>query len=175
MKILSYPIAELTGKVDGIAGDIKQKGAELPAAISANEVIAQMGSRNNAAARVVGRISLFLETLLPNEDFAKLEAENRRLNNKVRQLEGQIGPTTASRSHSGRENRGSLGRCLVEQRAPRHHLLVHGLVLRSQDCGTRSSRDRRSWLGNGHPARMDGGRSGAVGRSAELLVPRAGV
>lgn len=91
MKILSYPIAELTGKVDGIAGDIKQKEAELSAAISANEVIAQMGSRNNAAARVVGRINLFLETLLPNEDFAKLEAENRRLNNKVRQLEEQIG------------------------------------------------------------------------------------
>jgi hypothetical protein len=38
-----------------------------------------MGTRNNAAARVVGRISLFLETLLPNEDLARLEAENRRL------------------------------------------------------------------------------------------------
>lgn len=50
-----------------------------------------MGTRNNAAARVVGRISLFLETLLPNEDLAKLEAENRRLNNKVKQLEEQIG------------------------------------------------------------------------------------
>ena len=50
-----------------------------------------MGSRNNAAARVVGRISLFLETLLPNEDIAKLEAENRRLNNKVKQLEEEIG------------------------------------------------------------------------------------
>lgn len=51
----------------------------------------QMGTRNNAAARVVGRISLFLETLLPNDDLAKLEAENRRLNNKVKQLEEQIG------------------------------------------------------------------------------------
>ena len=50
-----------------------------------------MGTRNNAAARVVGRISLFLETLLPNEDLAKLEAENRRLNNKVKLLEEQIG------------------------------------------------------------------------------------
>ena len=50
-----------------------------------------MGTRNNAAARVVGRISLFLETLLPNDDLAKLEAENRRLNSKVKQLEQQIG------------------------------------------------------------------------------------
>jgi hypothetical protein len=89
-KLEAY-LTELTGKADEIAGNIKQKEAELSAAISANEVIAQMGSRNNAAARVVGRISLFLETLLPNEDLAKLEAENRRLSNKVKQLEDQIG------------------------------------------------------------------------------------
>ncbi|MCC5884788.1 MAG: DUF3732 domain-containing protein [Halomonas sp.] len=89
-KLEAY-LAELTSKTNGIASDIKQKEAELSAVISANEVIAQMGNRNNAAARVVGRISLFLETLLPNEDLAKLEAENRRLNNKVKQLEEQIG------------------------------------------------------------------------------------
>ncbi len=89
-KLEAY-LTELAGKVDGITGAIKQKEAELSAAISANEVIAQMGTRNNAAARVVGRISLFLETLLPNEDLARLEAENRRLNNKVKQLEDQIG------------------------------------------------------------------------------------
>ena len=84
-------LAELAGNADKIAGDIKKKEAELSAAISANEVIAQMGTRNNAAARVVGRISLFIETILPNEDLAKLEAENRRLSNKVKQFEEQIG------------------------------------------------------------------------------------
>jgi hypothetical protein len=89
-KLEAY-LTELAGKADAIAGNIKQREAELSAAISANDVIAQMGTRNNAAARVVGRISLFLETLLPNEDLARLEAENRRLNNKVRQLEDQIG------------------------------------------------------------------------------------
>ncbi|KAF5048854.1 hypothetical protein DSECCO2_445850 [anaerobic digester metagenome] len=89
-KLEAY-LTELAGKVDRIAGAIKQKEAELSAAISANEVIAQMGTRNNAAARVVGRISLFLERLLPNEDLARLEAENRRINNKVKQLEDQIG------------------------------------------------------------------------------------
>ncbi|WP_186037684.1 DUF3732 domain-containing protein [Burkholderia gladioli] len=89
-KLEAY-LAELTGRVDGIASDIRQKEAELSAAISANEVIAQMGTRNNAAARVVGRISMFLEALLPDEDLAKLEAENRRLSNKVKQLEEQVG------------------------------------------------------------------------------------
>jgi Protein of unknown function (DUF3732) len=89
-KLEAY-LTELAGKGDVIVGAIKQKEAELSAAISANEVIAQMGTRNNAAARVVGRISLFLETLLSNEDLARLEAENRRLTNKVKQLEEQIG------------------------------------------------------------------------------------
>ncbi len=84
-------LTELAGTVDQIKDEIKQKEAELSAAISANEYLAKMGSRNNAAARVVGRISLFLETLLPNEDFANLEAESRRLSNKVKQLEEQIG------------------------------------------------------------------------------------
>ncbi|MEQ5052839.1 DUF3732 domain-containing protein [Klebsiella michiganensis] len=89
-KLEAY-LAELGSEVDVISGDIKQKEAELSSAITANEVIAQMGTRNNAAARVVGRISLFLETLLPNEDLTMLETENRRLTNKVKQLEEQIG------------------------------------------------------------------------------------
>ncbi|MCA3574121.1 MAG: DUF3732 domain-containing protein, partial [Aestuariivirga sp.] len=87
-KLEAY-LSELMGKANEHSDDIKRKEAELSAAISANEVIAQMGTRNNAAARVVGRISLFLETLLPDEDLAKLEAENRRLNNRVKQLEQQ--------------------------------------------------------------------------------------
>lgn len=89
-KLEAY-LSELTGKANETSDDIKRKEAELSAAISANEVIAQMGTRNNAAARVVGRISLFLETLIPDEDLTKLEAENRRLNNRVKQLEQQIG------------------------------------------------------------------------------------
>ena len=84
-KLEAY-LADLVGKVDEIVGAIRQKEAELSAAISANEIIAQMDTRNNAAARVVGRISLFLETLLPNEDIAKLETEHRRIKNKVQQL-----------------------------------------------------------------------------------------
>lgn len=94
-KLDSY-LAELTVKADEIAGAIKQKETELAAAISANEVMAQMGNRNNAAARVVGRISLFLETLLPNEELHNLEAENRRLSSRVRQLEEQIGADDSS-------------------------------------------------------------------------------
>ena len=84
-------LAGLTDSIADIAERIRQKEAELAAAISANEVISQMGSRNSAAARVVGRISLFLETLLPTDERSRLEAENRRLQTKVEQLESQIG------------------------------------------------------------------------------------
>ena len=70
-KLEAY-LTELADEANGLADAIKQKEAELAAAISANELIAQMTTRTNAAARVVGRISLFLETLLPNEDIARL-------------------------------------------------------------------------------------------------------
>jgi hypothetical protein len=84
-------LADLDIKVQTIAGAIKEKEAEVSAAMAANEVIAQLGTRNNAAARVVGRISLFLENLAPNEELAKLEAEHRRIKLKVEDLESRIG------------------------------------------------------------------------------------
>ena len=89
-KLEAY-LAELSSKAEEIASMIRQKESELSSAISADEVIAQMGSRNSAAARVVGRISLFLESLLPNEDIVRLEAENRRLKKKTQKLEDSIG------------------------------------------------------------------------------------
>lgn len=89
-KLEAY-LSDLDGKAQEIAGTIKEKEAELSAAIAANEVIAQMGTRNNAAARVVGRISMFLENLAPNEELTRLEGEHRRLKMKVETLERRIG------------------------------------------------------------------------------------
>jgi hypothetical protein len=48
---------------------IRNNEVQLSGAIAANEVIAEMGNRNNAASRVVGRISLFLESLVSNSEF----------------------------------------------------------------------------------------------------------
>jgi len=84
-------LVEQNGKVQEVVNVTKDREAELAAAIAANEVIAQMGTRNNAAARVVGRISLFLENLVPNEELASREAEHRRLKFKVDELERKIG------------------------------------------------------------------------------------
>jgi chromosome segregation ATPase len=75
-----------------MVGDrIRNKEVELSGAIAASEVIAQMGNRNNAASRVVGRISLFLESLVPNTELVRLQAEERRLKAKVDSLERKIG------------------------------------------------------------------------------------
>ncbi len=89
-KLQEY-LAEQNGKFQEIVDVIKQKETEVSAAIATNEVIAQMGTRNNAAARVVGRISLFLENLIPNVELATREAEHRRLKFKVEELEKRIG------------------------------------------------------------------------------------
>ncbi|WKW50145.1 DUF3732 domain-containing protein [Rhodomicrobium lacus] len=89
-KLEAY-LAEEDRKVLEVVEAIKRKEAELAAAIAANEVMVQIGTRNNAAARVVGRISLFLEGLTPNAELASLDAEHRRLKFKVEELERKIG------------------------------------------------------------------------------------
>lgn len=89
--MLEAYLTEQEGKVQEIVDAIKNKEVELSAAITANEVLAQMGTRNTAAARVVGRVSLFLENLVPNEELAAREAEHRRLKFKVDELEKKIG------------------------------------------------------------------------------------
>lgn len=84
-------LSDLDAKSQEFTNAIREKDAELSAAIAANELLSRMESRNNAAARVVGRISLFLENLTPNEDLTRLEAEHHRLKLKVEDLEKRIG------------------------------------------------------------------------------------
>lgn len=81
---------ELDDELRAVVGTIREKETELSAAIAANEVIARMGMRNAAAARVVGRISLFLENLAPDEELARLEADHRRLKSTVDALQSRI-------------------------------------------------------------------------------------
>ncbi|CAN5175121.1 DUF3732 domain-containing protein [soil metagenome] len=86
----AYLAAQRT-EIQSISDQIRSKEVELSGAIAANEVIARMGDRNNAASRVVGRISLFLEGLVPNEELARLHAEERRLKARTDDLEQKIG------------------------------------------------------------------------------------
>lgn len=84
-------LAEQRQAAESLAEGIRAKEAELAAAIAASEMIAQMGTRNNAAARVVGRISLFIENLATDDQLADYEREQRRLKAKVEELEKRVG------------------------------------------------------------------------------------
>jgi len=70
---------------------LRSKEEELAAAIAANAAIAEMGSRNAAAAKTVGRISLFLETYRPDDDLAALKGKINELQTIVTKLETQVG------------------------------------------------------------------------------------
>ena len=84
-------IRELTEEKDQTNEKYRAKHEELAAAIAANEKIAQMGSRNAAAAHTVGRVSLFLETYTPESDFRELEMRIEKKTRQVKQLENDIG------------------------------------------------------------------------------------
>jgi hypothetical protein len=81
---LEYQILELTQR-------LRSKEEALAAAIAANAAIAEMGSRNAAAARTVGRISLFLETYHPDDDMVALKARVNDLQSQMAQLEKDSG------------------------------------------------------------------------------------
>lgn len=89
--VLDEYLATQRQEIQGIGDQIRSKEVELSAAITSSEIIAQMGNRNNAASRVVGRVSLFLEGLVPDEELARLEREDRRLKGRANDLERQIG------------------------------------------------------------------------------------
>jgi len=88
-------LEEFTQKLESQILDLNQKlrskEEELAAAIAANAAIAEMGNRNAAAARIVGRISLFLETYQPEDDLAGLKARVEELKDRVMLLEKDSG------------------------------------------------------------------------------------
>ena len=84
-------LSNLESKAHEITKAINEKEAELSAAIAANEMIELLATRASAAERVVGRISLFLENLAPNEELVRLENEQRHLRLRVDDLVMRIG------------------------------------------------------------------------------------
>jgi hypothetical protein len=70
---------------------LRGKEEELAAAIAANAAIAEMGSRNASAARVVGRISLFLETSEEEDEAPLLQRRIKELSDEISHMESEIG------------------------------------------------------------------------------------
>ncbi|MBB3454198.1 hypothetical protein FHT86_002454 [Rhizobium sp. BK313] len=88
---LNSYLTEQQEEVVSIGEQIRTKELELASAISASEFITEMGNRNNAASRVVGRISLFIENLVPDTELARLKNEEARLKSRVSDLERRLG------------------------------------------------------------------------------------
>lgn len=70
---------------------LRSKEEELASAIAADAAIVEMGNRNTAAAKTVGRISFFLETYRPDDDLTALKARVDDLQALMAQLERDSG------------------------------------------------------------------------------------
>lgn len=82
---------KLHTQIDQINQQLRSKEEALAAAIAANAAIAEMGNRNAAAARIVGRVSLFLETYSPDDELARFRKRVEDLQALVKQLERASG------------------------------------------------------------------------------------
>ncbi len=89
-RLESY-LADLDRQIRETTDEIRSAEEQLAAAIATNELVNEMGDRNTAAARVVGRISLFLENLVPSSELIALEAKHERLRRRVVEFERRIG------------------------------------------------------------------------------------
>lgn len=88
-------LSELDVQIRQTTDEIRSAEEQLAGAIAANELIQEMGNRNSAAARVVGRISLFLENLIPNSELIALKTRHEQLQRKVAELERRVGDNTS--------------------------------------------------------------------------------
>jgi hypothetical protein len=82
---------KLEREIARLSDVLRSKEEELAAAIAANAAIAEMGSRNAAAARVVGRISLFLETHEEGDEAPHLQKRIEELKEMIAHMEQKIG------------------------------------------------------------------------------------
>lgn len=89
--LLDSYLLETDREIQNLTEKIRGKTAEISAAIAANQVIADLGNRNNAASRIVGRISLFLESSRPDLDNDQLARRREALQRRINALTSKIG------------------------------------------------------------------------------------
>jgi hypothetical protein len=86
----------LKQRLDELNNQLNIAEEELAAAISSNAAIAEMGNRNASAARVIGRISLFLETYKSDDDLSELETRIVQYQDQIDEIESKINPDETS-------------------------------------------------------------------------------
>lgn len=83
-------IAELKREIWWFGYQLRKLESKLSSAIAANEAISEMKSLNNAASRISGRISFFLENLNQGDDLSMIKEKLERLHSKVERLERKV-------------------------------------------------------------------------------------
>jgi hypothetical protein len=83
-------ISEQELAIDKTKEEIKKAEAKLKSAIDANNEIRTLKSRNYAASRTVGRISLFLEDVVVSNELNFLQREFNNLRRQELELEGKL-------------------------------------------------------------------------------------
>ena len=84
-------IAGLKSESQTVKEKIKSAEAELSSLVEANEAIIELKSRENTAAKVLGRISYFMETVRSIRDLSPLEQERTRIAAEIARIEDEIG------------------------------------------------------------------------------------
>jgi septum formation topological specificity factor MinE len=88
---LEVYISELINAMDSIEQKINQREIELSSAIAADEQIREMKTRQNAASKVVGRISYFLEGMRSISETDLLEKQRDEILEVINKLEQETG------------------------------------------------------------------------------------
>lgn len=78
-------------KVDEMSAEIQSKEVELAAIIEADEHLRNLRDRSLAAARVSGRVSLFLETVSTDNEAAEVKRDINNLVRKIGLLTAEVG------------------------------------------------------------------------------------
>ncbi|WP_319757696.1 DUF3732 domain-containing protein [uncultured Sphaerochaeta sp.] len=78
-------------EIQAINDSIRMKESELSSIISVNESIDHLKSRNYAASKVLGKISIYLENQISDDDRIKLEQKYSQIQSRISVLNEQIG------------------------------------------------------------------------------------
>jgi chaperonin cofactor prefoldin len=89
-KLENY-ISEIKISIENLKQTIREKEIELSSAISASEEINKMHTKQNAIAKIIGRISFFIDTFKPDVQIQFLENEKNRMELKIYELEKKAG------------------------------------------------------------------------------------
>lgn len=84
-------LRNIENQIQIIADEINRSTSELAAIITSNENIKQLQSRNYAASKTLGRISMYLDNYVKEDTLSHLKNRQDEINRRIESLEEQLG------------------------------------------------------------------------------------